>query len=42
MELNVYDFNRPAMAFYETLGYEILSHRLIKPLDAGDQDRGHR
>ncbi len=33
IELNVYAFNEPAQSFYRKLGYEILSHRMSKPLD---------
>jgi ribosomal protein S18 acetylase RimI-like enzyme len=32
VELNVYAFNRVAQRFYRQLGYEILSHRMTKPL----------
>ena len=32
LELNVYAFNRPALAFYRELGYEIVSHRMSKSL----------
>lgn len=30
IELNVYEFNSKAMAFYQSLGYEILSRRMEK------------
>lgn len=32
IELNVYAFNKAAQGFYRELGYEILSHRMTKPL----------
>lgn len=33
VELNVYEFNEPAIAFYQKLGYETLSRRMKRPLD---------
>jgi ribosomal protein S18 acetylase RimI-like enzyme len=36
IELTVYDFNREAIAFYRSLGYETFSHRMRKSL------RNHR
>jgi len=33
IELNVFEFNTGAIAFYESLGYETLSRRLVKRLD---------
>ena len=33
MELNVYEFNKTAIAFYQKFGYEILSRRMSKPLN---------
>jgi ribosomal protein S18 acetylase RimI-like enzyme len=32
IELNVYDFNLNAIAFYQSLGYETISHKMGKPL----------
>jgi ribosomal protein S18 acetylase RimI-like enzyme len=32
IELNVYNFNQPAMAFYQSLGYETISCKMIKML----------
>jgi ribosomal protein S18 acetylase RimI-like enzyme len=32
IDLNVYEFNRAATAFYESLGYRTLSYRMEKPL----------
>jgi len=34
VQANVYDFNRPAAAFFASLGLGPLSHRLIRKLDA--------
>ncbi len=39
IELNVYDFNQPAMAFYRALGYEIISHRMSRSVD-GEEVEG--
>lgn len=39
IELNVYDFNQQAMAFYRALGYEIISHRMSRSLD-GEEVEG--
>jgi ribosomal protein S18 acetylase RimI-like enzyme len=33
IELNVYEFNRTAITFYERLGYETLSRKMSKTLD---------
>jgi len=33
IELNVYEFNKTAIAFYEALDYETLSRRMSKVLD---------
>ncbi len=33
VELNVYDFNKQARAFYRSLGYEIQAHWMRKPLE---------
>lgn len=35
IELNVYEFNKPAIAFYERLGYETLSRKMSKALNGG-------
>jgi ribosomal protein S18 acetylase RimI-like enzyme len=35
VELTVYDFNETALAFYESLGYEIRSRRMYLPLEKG-------
>jgi ribosomal protein S18 acetylase RimI-like enzyme len=35
LELNVYEFNREATAFYRALGYEPLSRRMSRPLTPG-------
>jgi ribosomal protein S18 acetylase RimI-like enzyme len=32
LELGVYEFNRDAIAFYDALGFQILSHKLRMPL----------
>lgn len=32
IELNVYEFNQAAIAFYQSLGYETLSRKMSKPL----------
>ncbi|OQA95517.1 MAG: Acetyltransferase (GNAT) family protein [Chloroflexi bacterium ADurb.Bin222] len=32
IELNVYEFNKAAIAFYEKLGYETLSRKMSKAL----------
>jgi ribosomal protein S18 acetylase RimI-like enzyme len=32
IELNVFEFNTAAQAFYEELGYEVVSRRMVKPL----------
>jgi GNAT superfamily N-acetyltransferase len=34
VQANVYDFNRPAAAFFSSLGLAPLSHRLVRRLDA--------
>jgi len=39
IELNVYAFNRGAIAFYRQLGYEVLSHRMVKRLATNAQDQ---
>ena len=36
IELNVYEFNRPAISFYERLGYQTLSRKMSKELDFED------
>ena len=36
LELSVYQFNRGARAFYRSLGYHTLYHRLIRPLTGED------
>ncbi|MGD9094002.1 MAG: GNAT family N-acetyltransferase [Anaerolineales bacterium] len=33
IELNVYEFNKTAIAFYQSLDYETLSRKMIKTLD---------
>lgn len=33
VELNVYEFNKHAIAFYQALGYEIQAHWMRKPLE---------
>ncbi len=33
VELNVYEFNEPAIAFYRKLGYETLTRRMSRPLE---------
>jgi ribosomal protein S18 acetylase RimI-like enzyme len=33
VELNVYEFNRPAISFYEGLGYQTLSRKMSKELN---------
>ncbi|GAB4384161.1 MAG: GNAT family N-acetyltransferase [Elainellaceae cyanobacterium] len=38
IELNVYEFNKGAIAFYERLGYQTLSRRLVKSLDVTSDD----
>lgn len=35
VELNVYEFNKTAIGFYERLGYETLSRKMIKALNSG-------
>ncbi|GAB4540506.1 MAG: GNAT family N-acetyltransferase [Anaerolineae bacterium] len=35
VELNVYEFNKAAIAFYERLGYETLSRKMSKALNSG-------
>jgi ribosomal protein S18 acetylase RimI-like enzyme len=35
IELNVYEFNKTAIAFYERLGYETLSRKMSKALNSG-------
>ena len=35
IELNVYEFNETAIAFYQSLGYETLSRRMSKTLNRG-------
>jgi ribosomal protein S18 acetylase RimI-like enzyme len=35
IELNVYEFNRVAIAFYQGLGYETLSRRMSRFLNGG-------
>ena len=35
IELNVYEFNKAALAFYERLGYETLSRKMSKALNRG-------
>ena len=35
IELNVYEFNKTAIAFYERLGYETLSRKMNKALNSG-------
>ena len=32
LELRVYEFNREALAFYKSLGFEVKSHEMISPL----------
>jgi ribosomal protein S18 acetylase RimI-like enzyme len=32
VELNVYEFNQPALAFYQALGYETSTRRMVKNL----------
>lgn len=38
MELTVYAFNQTAERFYREIGYEILSHRMTKPLLTGQTE----
>lgn len=33
VELNVFDFNKPAIRLYEALGYDMVFHRMDKTLD---------
>jgi ribosomal protein S18 acetylase RimI-like enzyme len=35
VELNVYEFNKTAIAFYQRLGYETLSRKMSKALNSG-------
>ena len=35
IELNVYEFNKSAIAFYQSLGYETLSRKMSKSLNDG-------
>jgi ribosomal protein S18 acetylase RimI-like enzyme len=35
IELNVYEFNQTALAFYHKLGYETLSRKMRRTLDRG-------
>jgi ribosomal protein S18 acetylase RimI-like enzyme len=35
IELNVYEFNKTAIAFYERLGYKTLSRKMSKALNSG-------
>lgn len=39
IELNVFEFNHDAQAFYEHLGYETLSRRMVKRLDSTMNER---
>jgi ribosomal protein S18 acetylase RimI-like enzyme len=32
VELSVFEFNRQAIGFYESLGYETITRRMVKPL----------
>ncbi len=32
VELNVYEFNQPALAFYQALGYETSTRRMVRSL----------
>ena len=38
MELTVYAFNQAAQRFYRELGYTVLSHKMTKPLEAGQSE----
>jgi ribosomal protein S18 acetylase RimI-like enzyme len=40
IELNVYEFNRSAIAFYKALGYRSLSRRLHRGIAAGKRPEG--
>ncbi|MGC9467116.1 MAG: GNAT family N-acetyltransferase [Anaerolineae bacterium] len=40
VELNVFEFNEGARAFYEKLGYETLSRRMVKRLDIQQESPG--
>lgn len=42
IELGVYEFNRPAIALYERLGYTTLSRMMRKSLGDVDQSAGRR
>jgi ribosomal protein S18 acetylase RimI-like enzyme len=33
IDLNVFEFNQPAIAFYQALGYETSRRRMVKDLD---------
>jgi len=35
IELNVYEFNKSAMAFYRRLGYETVSRKMSRALNSG-------
>jgi diamine N-acetyltransferase len=35
IELNVYEFNKTAISFYQRLGYETLSRKMSKVLNRG-------
>ena len=36
VELNVFEFNQPALAFYRTLGYETFTRRMVRNLQDAD------
>jgi ribosomal protein S18 acetylase RimI-like enzyme len=39
IELTVYAFNQPAQDFYRTLGYETLSHHMVKSISGTEPGR---
>jgi ribosomal protein S18 acetylase RimI-like enzyme len=41
IELSVYAFNRAAQAFYRRLGYETLSHHMLRMIDGTEPGREH-
>ena len=36
IDLNVFEFNQPAIAFYQALGYETSTRRMVKDLSQGE------
>lgn len=41
IELNVYEFNRSAISFYERLGYQSFSRKMSKELKKGKRENTH-